>query len=349
MSSIILTGGGTAGHCIPNLALLPSLKKHFDNIYYIGSVGGIEEVLAKEAGLRYFGVTTCKFVRSKIFKNLSIPSKLIRGVKESKKIISDINPTVIFSKGGYAALPTSIAAKKLGIPLIIHESDLSVGLANKLASKYALKVLTSFQPTAESLKKGVWTGFPVREELMRAERLDSLKKFGFDGAKPVILFIGGSSGSKALNNALEKSINDILPLFDVLHIIGRKNSPIAQSRGYKAITFTNDMASVYAAADIAVSRCGSNAAAELLLLKKPTLFIPLPKGSSRGDQIENAEYFYKRGLCELLYESNLTAKSLTAAVLNVYAGRYNIKRNIEAENCIKIGNEEIIRVLSSYS
>ena len=349
MRTIVLTGGGTAGHCIPNIALLPYLKNNFDRICYIGTKEGIEKRIAEREDLPYFGVTSAKLVRSFTVKNLSIPFRVVKGYRECKAILKELDPAIVFSKGGYAAFPVVLAAHKLKIPVIAHESDFSLGLANKMASRYASITLTSFPETAEKLKNGRYIGAPIRKTLLTGDRERAFATFGFTGDKPVLLVIGGSQGSAAINGALRAALPKILPQFDVLHLTGRGNADsLLSTEGYCQVEFTDDMADVFEIADVAVSRAGANTVAELLALKIPTVLIPLPKGNSRGDQVENAEYFAKKGMVSLLPQENLTPESLESAVAACYANRFNIRRKLE-ETPVRDASRQITKLLSDYA
>ena len=348
MSTVILTGGGTAGHCTPNLALIPYLKNDFDKIYYIGSENGIEKSIVENAKIPYYGVSSAKLKRSFSCKNFAIPFKVIKGVKQAGKILDELKPDVVFSKGGYVALPVVIAAKKRKIPVIAHESDYSLGLANKISARYCKKILTSFPETAKTVKRGEYCGSPVRDSLFGATRKDGLSAFGFTGEKPVLLITGGSLGAKALNAAVSSALPELLPRFDVLHICGKGNLPEAAVRkGYRAVEFVNEMEKAFACADVCITRAGANSLFELACLKIPCVLIPLPKGASRGDQLLNAEYFQKLGLAYVLYQDALTAESLVFAVEAVYANRYNFKRNFE-KHPINSASRAISRVIADY-
>lgn len=345
MSRIVLTGGGTAGHCIPNVALISQLKNYFDEIYYIGSYDGIEKEIVKKTNIDYFPVTVCKLVRSSFIKNLSLPYKLPKGISEAKKILSSLKPDVVFSKGGYVSLPVCLACKKLGIPYFVHESDLTAGLANKLSAGGAQAVLTAFPQTAKKFKNGMFVGSPVRKELFT----DTTKTDFFGNKKPVLLVTGGSSGSEKINFVLGEALQNVLPVFNVIHITGKGRKPLSRDYGYKAIDFTDNMTAIFNSTDVALSRCGANSAVELTLKKIPAVYVPLPKGHSRGDQIQNAEYLYRRGLCDVLYEENLTPESLSTAVMGLYTNRFNFKRNLETQTDVKCGNDEITAVLKKYA
>ncbi|MBQ2717535.1 MAG: UDP-N-acetylglucosamine--N-acetylmuramyl-(pentapeptide) pyrophosphoryl-undecaprenol N-acetylglucosamine transferase [Clostridia bacterium] len=347
MSSIVLTGGGTAGHAIPNLAILPYIHDSFDNICYIGREIGIERNLL-EKYTDYFSIPTVKFKREICADNLLIPFKLFEAVKKSKEILKKIKPKVVFSKGGYVSLPVCIAAKQLKIPIICHESDLTLGLANKITAKFSDKVLTSYFETAQNLKNAIYTGAPIREGLFYADKNLALRKFGFSGQKKVILIFGGSSGSKSINNLTRQVLDKLLEKYAILHICGNDNKlTYSTENEYFQAEFVDDMASCYKACDVAVSRGGANALFELIALKIPSLIIPLSK-SSRNDQVENAEYFKKRGMCNVALEKNLNANFYIQEIEKLIKNQEKIKNHI-INNRIAIGNEKIAEILRSYA
>lgn len=346
MANIILTGGGTAGHCTPNIALIPFLKKDFNNIYYVGSEHGIEKKIVTENGIPYYDIPCAKLTRKFTAKNLSIPFKVLSGVRKAEKLIDKLRPDVIFSKGGYVAVPLVLAAKNKKIPVISHESDLSVGLANRFTAKYCEKVLTSFKDTALTLKNGEYVGSPIRRDVFNADRKKSLEEFGFDGSKPVILVTGGSQGAEAINKVLRESLNVLLKKYDVLHVCGKgRLKPELSKKGYFQTEFLSAMEKAFAVASVCVSRAGSNTVFELLSLKIPTLLIPLPKGNSRGDQVENAKYFQKQGLIHLLEQDSLTPESLILNINAVYSNRANLIKNLE-KNPVTDQSPRISKILS---
>lgn len=347
MATIVLTGGGTAGHVMPHLALLPYLKKNFENVYYIGSENGMEKSIIEKTGIEYFSVPCAKLVRSFTVKNFKIPFTLFHGIKKSGKILDELKPDVIFSKGGYVSLPVVIAAKKRNIPVIAHESDYTVGLANKISARYCEKVLTAFPETAKTLKNGVHVGLPLRRSIFTANKADSLKNFGLSGKKPVILITGGSLGASAINSALRTALDKILPNFDVLHVCGKSNLSGLDKKGYVELEFTDKMDMALCAADLCVSRAGANTVFEMASLAKPMLLIPLPKGISRGDQILNAEYFKKIGLCDVLYQENLSPNSLIDAINSLYKKRRTLLDNFKSAP-VKDASEKIAAILSQY-
>lgn len=348
MSSIVLTGGGTAGHCIPHLAILPELHNAFDNIVYVGSQNGIEKQLM-ENETDYFSIPTVKFRRKFTLRNLAIPFKLIKAEKEAGKVLKKIKPDVVFSKGGYVSLPVVLAAHKLKIPVVAHESDYSPGLTTKLTAKYCDVVLTTFEDTALKLKNGYYTGSPIREGLFYADRRVALKRFSFGDEKPVLLIFGGSGGSRKINLVTQQTIEKLTEKYYVLHICGRGNTCINKTvNGYYQTEYVSDMASCFKIADMCVSRGGSNALSELMAFKIPTLVIPLGKGESRGDQIENAEYFSRRGMCNVLADENLSPETFLSAVKTLDKSKNWLCDNINAHPSV-VGNRKIADILCAYS
>ena len=327
MYKIVFTGGGTAGHVVPNIAIMQKTNKYFDKTYYIGSDSGIEKSLIKPLDIPFYSVPCVKFSRDNFLKNLKIPFSLMSGVSAAKKILKKIKPDVVFSKGGYVAVPVVLAAKSLGIPVVCHESDYSLGLANKLTAKFAKAVLTSFPSAAKGLKNGIFIGPPIKEFNLKNKRL-AKQKFGFSGDKPLLLAFGGSQGASAITAAVKKAAPLLENDFDILLIAGKSVKEARKTGSVYETPFISDMETAYSAADVALARCGSNSAFEILSLKIPVVFVPLKKGNSRGDQVMNAEYFLKSGNCLVLNESDLTEKSLAAYVNSAYRGlKLNQGRN----------------------
>lgn len=349
MKTIVLTGGGTAGHCIPCLALLPNLKKEFDKIYYIGSENGIEKDLVKKANIPFYSVPCIKLKREFSIDNLKIPFTLIKGIRSAGKLLNKLKPDVVFSKGGYVALPTVIAANKRKIPVIAHESDLTAGLANKISSRFSRIVLTSFPETAKEFKNGKYVGPPIRDEITLKEKDIRLNGLDFGNKKPVLLIMGGSSGSTAINQCVFNLLPDINDKFNVVHLCGKNKTKHKTSyKNYYPLEFYDDMNALFSVTNVCVARAGSNSLFELLNKKIPTVLIPLPKGNSRGDQVLNAEYFQKLGLVYVLNQNVLTPASLNYAINSVYMNRMNIKKSFE-KYPIENANDRIVSILSSYS
>ena len=301
MKTILFTGGGSAGHVVPNLAIMNEIR-YSHRVIYMGT-GGIERGLVERAGYPFFEVDCPKLVRSLTLKNLTIPSRLHKAIKTAKEILEREHPDLVFSKGGFVSYPAVVAAHKLGIPALTHESDLSAGLTTKLIAKKCERVLTSFPETAKIFANGEYVGSPIRKEILRGEKSRAKHKFSLS-EKPVLLILGGGSGSKAINDAVRQHLKKFLGTFDILHLAGKGNLINCDFPGYVQREFEQDMGSCYAAADVVLCRAGSNTLFELLALKKPCVLVPLKKGS-RGDQLENALYFEQKGLCRILMEENL--------------------------------------------
>lgn len=330
MATIILTGGGTAGHCTPHLAVLPYLKNDFNKIYYIGSKNGIEKQIITNASIPYYSVDCAKFKRKFCLENLKIPFKLLSGVKQAEKLLDMLKPDVIFSKGGYVSLPTVIAGHKRNIPIICHESDYTLGITNKITAKYCKKVLTSFPETAKLIKNGEHVGSPIRKNIATCNKESALKTFGFNGKKPILLVTGGSQGAKIINETLRKSLKTLLSKYDIIHICGKGNvDDKYKSKGYYQVEFMNKIENAFCVADVCISRAGSNTLFELMSLKIPCVLIPLPKGISRGDQVLNAKYFQRLGLATVLEQSSLTEQSLITAINSTLSSKSEFNKNFK--------------------
>ena len=328
MKKIVLTGGGTAGHVTPNIALMPALKEAGYEITYIGSKKGMEKGLIEATGTKYYGISSGKLRRYFDWKNFSDPFRVMNGFFEAKRILRKIKPDVIFSKGGFVSVPVVLAAKALHIPAVIHESDMTPGLANRIALRGATTVCCNFPETVEKLQgnRAIWTGTPIRQELFSGDANRGLSFCGFDSAndKPVLLIIGGSQGSVFINNAVRGSLDELLKDFRIIHLCGKGNLDVSlkNREGYAQYEFiSRELPDLFAAADIIISRAGANAIFELLALKKPNILIPLGLNASRGDQILNARSFEKQGFSKVLEEESVTAELLTDTVRKVYADR----------------------------
>ena len=326
MKRIILTGGGTAGHVTPNIALLPCLKELGYDIHYIGSYTGIEKELIEQFHIPYHGISSGKLRRYFDLKNFTDPFKVVKGYFDARRILKKIKPDVVFSKGGFVTVPVILAAKSCKIPAIIHESDMTPGLANKLAIPSAYRVCHVFPETANYLPEGksVFSGSPIRQELLSGSRAEGLKLCGFTTEKPVILVIGGSLGSVAINDAVRKALPVLLPDYQIIHICGKgkTDASIPNSNGYMQFEYVKDeLTHLLAAADLVISRAGANSICEFLALQKPNILIPLPAKASRGDQLLNAASFEKQGFSFLLQEEDVTEETLTQAVHHVFEHR----------------------------
>ncbi len=333
MKKIVLTGGGTAGHVTPNIALVPKLRELGYEIFYIGSYDGIEKKLIADFDIPYTGISTGKLRRYFDPKNFTDPVRVIRGIREARAALKKIRPDVVFSKGGFVSVPVVRAARNLGIPVVCHESDMTPGLANRLCIPAAEKVCCNFPETVENLpkEKAVLTGTPIREELLRGNREAALRFTGLEGKKPVLMVIGGSLGAAAVNDAVRAALPELLTTYDVIHLCGKgKTDPSAGFPGYVQYEYIKDeLPDLFALADIAVSRAGANAICELLALRKPNLLIPLSARASRGDQILNARSFEKQGFSMVMEEEDVTTLKLIDAIKTLYADREKYRAAME--------------------
>ncbi|MDD5849814.1 MAG: undecaprenyldiphospho-muramoylpentapeptide beta-N-acetylglucosaminyltransferase [Firmicutes bacterium] len=305
---IVLTGGGTAGHVTPNLALIPYLKKEGYEIAYVGSISGIEKKLVSDAGIPYTGVETGKLRRYFDPKNFTDPFRVIRGFNEAHKFLKEFQPDIVFSKGGYVGVPVVQAAASLKIPVICHESDMTPGLANKLCMPFAKKICCNFPETMKDLpaQKAVLTGTPIREELFQGCRTTGLALCGFTPDKPVLMVIGGSLGASSVNKTVRDNLDKLLQEFQIVHLCGKDklDNLLLTKPGYKQFEYVEkELKDLYAMADIVISRAGANAICELLALKKPNLLVPLPTG--RGDQKLNAASFESQGYSMVVQDDDL--------------------------------------------
>ena len=349
MKSIILTGGGTAGHVTPNLALIPYLKKEGWDIKYIGSKNGIERELIEKEGIPYFAISTGKLRRYASMENVKDIFRVVEGIHEAKQLIKKLKPDVVFSKGGFVAVPVVLAAKAYKVPVICHESDITPGLANKIAMPFAKKVCTTFPETVKYIKKdkGINTGTPIRDMLFSGNKAEGLDICGFTDEKAVVMMMGGSLGSVKINNVLRKDLDSLLEKYQIVHICGKGNFELSLmgKKGYTQFEYVSEeLPHIFAAADIIISRAGSNSISEFLALKKPSLLIPLSAKASRGDQILNAKSFEKQGFSMVLQEEDMNEKSLLDAVNKLYDEREKYIANMN-ESHLSNGTEQVMKVI----
>lgn len=334
MKKIVLTGGGTAGHVTPNIALIPELKRQGYDIHYIGSYDGIESKLIADMGIPYYGISSGKLRRYIDLKNISDPFKVIRGLGQARHLMRKIKPDVVFSKGGFVSVPVVVAAKSKKIPCVIHESDMTPGLANKICIPCATRVCTNFPETLKHLppEKAVLTGSPIRQELFHGDKAKGLSFCGFDDSKPVILIIGGSLGAVAVNTAVRNILPKLLKEYQVIHLCGKdKLDPSLEgTEGYVQYEYIKEeLSDLMAASDIMISRAGANAICEILALRKPNILIPLSAQASRGDQILNAASFEKAGYSIVIQEEDVTDDGLLSAVHQAYSQRQEYRKAME--------------------
>jgi len=345
MKTIILTGGGTAGHVMPNVAILPFLQDH--KIIYIGSNGIESEIISKYQQVEFHQIECAKLRRSLTPKNLLIPFRVIKGIRQARKIIKQVQPSVVFSKGGFVSYPVVRAAKKYKIPIILHESDMTMGLANKLSVKRCSQVLTTFFDTAKEIQakykkaKVMHTGSPLRQEIY----IGNAESIGSSDRKKMLV-IGGSLGAKKINDTLR----EIIPKIDgweIIHITGKgKMTESTKYDYYKQLEFVDNIYDYFAWADIVISRAGSNSLCELLALKKPMLLIPLSSG--RGDQIQNAKYVSSKNAAAVLWEDVLNAETLAKGVNQVWERRDELVRNCVSYFSGIDGTQKVIQQINLH-
>jgi len=330
---IVLTGGGTAGHVSPNQALIPHLEREGWEIHYIGTKTGIERTLIEPIdGVTYHAVSSGKLRRYFDWKNFTDPFRVIAGAFQSFNIIRKLKPSVVFSKGGFVSVPVVIGAALCGVPVVMHESDITPGLANKICKPFAKAICTTFPECAKLLGgKGIETGTPLRAQIFSGTREKGLALTGFDGSRPILMMIGGSLGAQSVNAILREALPELTKTFDVLHVCGKGNlvPELSSMPGYRQFEYlTDELPSAFACADILLSRAGSNSLSEILALKKPALLIPYHSG--RGDQVLNANSLKARGLAHVMIQSDLSAATLVPAIHALYEERELLIQRIAA-------------------
>jgi UDP-N-acetylglucosamine--N-acetylmuramyl-(pentapeptide) pyrophosphoryl-undecaprenol N-acetylglucosamine transferase len=352
LKKIVLTGGGSAGHVTPNIALINRLRVEGWQAEYIGSRDGIEKQLIKGINIPYHEISSGKLRRYLSAENLVDPFKVLLGIIQAFFLVKKIKPQIVFSKGGFVTVPVIIAAYLTKIPVIIHESDMTPGLANKIAIPFARKVCVSFPETLKNLpsEKGIYTGAPIREELLTGDRQKGLKFCRFSSDKPVLLVIGGSLGSEKINKSLREILDYLLIEFQIVHVCGKGNVDNSiNAEGYRQFEYiSQELPDVFAMTDLVLSRSGSNAVFEFLALKKPNLLIPLSKKASRGDQILNAESFKKSGYSMVLEEEEVNSETLYNALKQLNKNKENYISRMK-ENPNKDSVKEILGLITEYS
>lgn len=327
MKHIVLTGGGTAGHVTPNIAMLPALKEAGYQISYIGSYEGIERRLIEELNIPYYGISSGKLRRYFDVKNFTDPFRVLKGFGEAKKLLKQLKPDVVFSKGGFVTVPVVIAAKKCKIPAIIHESDMTPGLANRLCLSSASKICCNFPETVNNLpkNKALLTGTPIRQELLQGDKEAGRQFCGFTDQKPVLMVIGGSLGAASVNQHIRSILPELLQDFQVIHLCGKgkTDESLKNTAGYIQFEYIKqELADLFALSDIVISRAGANAICEISALRKPNLLIPLSANASRGDQILNARSFERQGYSMVLEEEEITDEKLLSSIRQLYTDRH---------------------------
>lgn len=326
MKRIVMTGGGSSGHVTPNIALIPRLVELGYQIHYIGSKNGMEKPLIEKEGIPYHSISAGKLRRYLDLENFIDIFRVLDGVRQSVSILRKLKPSIVFSKGGFVSCPVVWAAWLCKIPVVIHESDMTPGLTNRLSMPFASKVCYTFPESGHHIpgNKGVPTGIPIRQALYKGKRERGLKRCGFSEGKPVIMVMGGSQGAESINSAVRNALPVLLREFQICHICGKGNvnPDFSRFHGYRQFEYSNEeQPDLYAAADLLVSRAGATSLFEILALRKPNLLIPLSRKASRGDQILNAGSFERQGFSQVLLEENLTEENLIDGIRKVHRER----------------------------
>lgn len=342
MKKIVFTGGGTLGHVMPNLYLAEELKKEYE-CYYIGGKGIEKEKIQNL--MPYHEISTIKLVRGKILRNLKIPYVLIKAITQAKAELKKIKPDVVFSKGGYVALPVCFAAKMLKIPIVAHESDYSFGLANKIILKLCNKMCVNFGNLEYKDKRIVHTG-PIFSK--KFESSAKAKNLNLDSNKPTILIVCGSLGSKKINDNLNVILKDLLQEFNIIHITGKGNNKIKSFDNYNSFEMVNNMVELYNTADFVVGRSGAGVTAECYYKKLPMLLIPLENKASRGDQKLNAKYYEKLGVAKIISESKLNPTLLLKAIKTFNQGMSAMQEKYK-KSATNNGRNKIIEIIKSQT
>lgn len=337
MKKIVFTGGGTGGHIMPNLSIIEKLVDKYE-IYYLGSSGMEREIISKQKNIKFIEIPAVKLERRLTPKNLLIPFKLLKSIGICKKILKNISPCLIFSKGGYVSIPVCVAGNKLDIPIITHESDLTIGLANKIIARKSKYLCCSFKETAINYgKNAIHTGSPIRSKIFSGDKNKIKEISKFDKTKPIIMITGGSLGAQSINKFIWNNINSLTEKYSIIHLVGKNkiNNSIHNSNNYIQIDFTDSIENYFDLSDIVITRAGSNTIFELLSIYKPMLLIPLSKKASRGDQILNAENFHKNGFAEYILEEELSLNLFINKIDSTLKNKLKYINNMKKNN---IGN-----------
>ncbi len=338
MKTIVLTGGGSGGHIIPNIALIPYLKKHFDKIYYVGEAGGMEEKIAKSNNIPFYPIKAIKLDRVKLMRNFKIPFVLPKYISEAVELLEKLNADVVFSKGGYVSLPITYACKKLNIPYIVHESDKSLGVANKLAAKAAKKVITS-DSRCNKDNKYITLGTPIRDEILQGNASKIVTKFNLDSKRPTILVVGGSLGAKAINDCVVSCLGTLTKNYNIIHLTGKGKLPDVKTSNYYPVEYVDNIGDYYALATLVIARAGAGVITELQAIGIRSILIPLPESASRGDQLENA----KKSNFTVIRQEDLTPELLCEKINTTFSEPKPIS-NYDKETAQKIVDQILLCV-----
>jgi len=352
--SIVFTGGGTAGHVTPNIALIQEFKREGWHVAYVGSADGIEKEMIQSLGIPFYAVNSGKLRRYFSFKNVLAPFKIIIGIFQAIGLFYKLKPDVLFSKGGFVAFPVVVGAWFNRIPVVAHESDMSPGLANRLSFPFVNKICLTFDAGKNSFKnqeKIEVTGTPIRQQLFAGSRSKGLALCGFNADKPCLLVIGGSLGAGSINRSIRDALTQITQEYQVVHLCGKGkiDSSLIGVDGYCQFDYANEeLGDLFAASSLVISRAGANSVYEILALGKPHILIPLSSKVSRGDQIQNARYFQKLGISVVIQDESLNAQVLVKAVHQVMQNKNDINNKMNALN-IESAAEKIVAIIKEQA
>lgn len=323
--TILLTGGGTAGHVSLNQALIPELLNMDYNVEYIGSKDGIESELIPDSfpEIPYHAISSGKLRRYFSMKNFTDPIRVGAGMLQALQVIRKTKPAAIFSKGGFVSVPVAMAGKLMSVPVIIHESDVTPGLANRIAMPFANHIFTVFTQTLKHVpkEKSTCTGSVIRSELLDGSAAKGREICHFENDLPVLMVMGGSQGSVMINNAIRTNLPELVKEYNVIHLCGKGNvdESLSDFPNYCQFEYvTHELSHLLHMTDFVVSRAGSNSIFEFLALKKPMLLIPLSKQQSRGDQLLNAQLFKQQGFAHVVEEEELTPERFFAEMKKLH-------------------------------
>ncbi len=346
--TIVFTGGGSAGHVTPNMAVINEIRNEWI-IHYIGTKKGIEKELIQKKNIHYYEINSGKLRRYLDFENVVDVFRVMKGYMEARSILKKLKPDLVFSKGGFVSVPVILAARSLKIPIYIHESDMTPGLANKISHRFASKIFTSFEETKKHFpeQKTKVIGSPIRKEILSGSADKGRAFLRFDHFRPIITVMGGSLGAKKINEVVRDSLPQLTENYQIVHLCGKDNvdNQLATFPRYRQFEYVHEeLPDILAATDIVITRGGSNAIFEFLALRIPMIIIPLGLHQSRGDQILNAKAFEDRGYALTLEEEKLTTNTLLDYVEKIHKNSGNLRENMKqsfSEDALQILIHEI--------
>ncbi|MBS4177354.1 undecaprenyldiphospho-muramoylpentapeptide beta-N-acetylglucosaminyltransferase [Lederbergia citrea] len=332
--NIVFTGGGSAGHVTPNIAIMEALGKHW-NVHYIGSFNGIEKEIIERTSIPYNGISSGKLRRYMSKENVLDIGRVVKGFWQARRLLKKIKPKLVFSKGGFVTVPVVLAAKSLGIPVYLHESDMTPGLANRIAMRFSKKIFTSFEEAASHFPKEKTTvvGSPVRKLLFEGNASKGKRFLGFEKKLPILTIMGGSLGAKRINEEVRGLLPALTKQFQIVHICGKGqiDRTYLSHPGYRQFEYiSEELPDILAATNLVLTRGGSNSIFEFLSLRIPMLIIPLTLSQSRGDQILNAISFRDKGYSLMLEEENLTQEVLLGHIIELREKSEQMKKAMAA-------------------